>query len=789
MQPVNSSKRSRPHLKVWHKPRKSVVLNQQISDLVARRSLLNELDDCAIETFSRFPLSDPTLRGLKESSFFKPTAVQKKSLKHILLGKDVVIQSKTGSGKTLAFVIPVLEYIFIEKITSYDGPIAVVLTPTRELAKQIFAVFHRVGKFHSFTMIDIMGGKTRTGKREEWQRAAKANIIIGTPGRFAQHQHENPTLDMSNLHFLILDEVDRLLDPTFRNDLLSIADNLSSDRQCLLFSATLSKKQCDLTALGLKSPIMISMENKSVGATPAHLIQSYSVMSLGKKLDYLWTFLQSHCKKKIIVFFSTQKQVRFVHDLFMQMRPFFSVMQLRGNMLQSKRFKIYEKFSQTRRGAALFATNVAERGLDFPEVDWVVQYDCPKQLDDYIHRVGRTARAERLGRSIMFLLPSEVKIIELLGKRNVHLRYLQFPESRVHPVVTNRAPALLASQPELAASARTAFTAYLRDYCFIPKMTISIKGNQTLEGSGAMSLVFQPDKLPVDEFASSLGLAMTPELPKEMLKYAPSSAGSTSTRKPLLLLAKDKSQQEEAGFDADENESDYDGDFLQRKAFSVLRPELKAKVEASGKKFLEVITSSDESDHESSDEEEAEHKICSAEQSATKKKSLKKRPLTRIQQAKKELRRNIRTHMGVVYDAEGKPVAKYIGGVLVDDLDAKTESTTVPARLNIEAERERLRSVVDAEDKARWRALIREKHRAERKKAKEARKAERAATTTFLPNSDEEEDHEADDAESEYIEGDPGERQDEDMGDVEYSEESVDEDKQEEPPQKRSRNK
>lgn len=101
------------------------------------------------------------MKGLKSSSFLKPTSVQKKSLKHTLSGKDVVVEAKTGSGKTLVFVITILEYIYIERITAFDGPVAVILTPTRELAKQIFAVFHRVGKFHNFTMIDIMGGKTR----------------------------------------------------------------------------------------------------------------------------------------------------------------------------------------------------------------------------------------------------------------------------------------------------------------------------------------------------------------------------------------------------------------------------------------------------------------------------------------------------------------------------------------------------------------------------------------------------------------------------------------------------
>lgn len=107
------------------------------------------------------PLSKPTLKGLKAASFIKPTAVQRKSLKHSLSGRDVIVEAKTGSGKTLAFVIPVLEYIYTEKISAFDGPVAVILTPTRELARQIFTVFHRVGKFHTFTMLDIMGGKTR----------------------------------------------------------------------------------------------------------------------------------------------------------------------------------------------------------------------------------------------------------------------------------------------------------------------------------------------------------------------------------------------------------------------------------------------------------------------------------------------------------------------------------------------------------------------------------------------------------------------------------------------------
>ncbi len=194
---------------------------------------------------------------------------------------------------------------------------------------------------------------------------------------------------------------------------------------------------------------MLSSNASAVSATPSQLIQSYVIVPLHQKLDYLWTFLQSHCQKKTIVFFSTQKQVRFVHDLLTQLRPYFSVLQLRGNMTQSKRFLIYEKFVQMPRGAVLLATNVAERGLgrssssiafcpilrklinylciDFPEVHWVVQFDCAKQIDDYVHRVGRTARAERSGRAISFFLPSEAAMVDVLAKqKNIVLKQQQY---------------------------------------------------------------------------------------------------------------------------------------------------------------------------------------------------------------------------------------------------------------------------------------------------------------------------------------------------------------------------
>ncbi|KAH9578529.1 ATPdependent RNA helicase [Schistosoma haematobium] len=202
---------------------------------------LQSIDTSKCNFFTQFLLSKETLKGLKLSGYTKPTAIQKLVLKPALLGQDVVAEAPTGSGKTIAFAIPVLELLHQSKVSMFDGPVAIILTPTRELSRQIFSVFAKIAREHHFTMMNIMGGKVSALKNQEWNSISRANILIGTPGRMAQHQTENSLLDMSNLKLLILDEADRLLDPTFRDDLEVILQNLTPDRQTLLFSATLTK--------------------------------------------------------------------------------------------------------------------------------------------------------------------------------------------------------------------------------------------------------------------------------------------------------------------------------------------------------------------------------------------------------------------------------------------------------------------------------------------------------------------------------------------------------------------
>ncbi|KAA0188510.1 RNA helicase [Fasciolopsis buskii] len=667
---------------------------------------IKEVDPATLKYFDKFPLSKPILSALKTNGFTKPTEIQRLALKHALLGCDIVVEAATGSGKTLSFLIPVLEKLFVERVTTFDGPVAVILTPTRELARQICLVLKRFCANFKFTILDIMGGKNSASKRLEWSAVSGANILIGTPGRLAQHMTENPILDMSNLRILVLDEADRLLDSTFRGDMDTIMTNINPERQTMLFSATQTNTIAQLTRLHMRDPVVMSTRQLSTGHMPGKLVQSYAVVPLERKLDTLWVFLQSHCRKKIIVFFSTQKQVRYTYELFQKLRPYFRVMEMRGNMLQLKRFKVYDRFAGTPTGCVLLATNVAER--DFPAVDWVVQFDCPRELDDYVHRVGRTARIGNAGRAITFLLPSETGLLDLLRDRGVQLKEQKFSDAQVGHPVSSRAPALLAAKPELAMAARYAFNAYLNDYCL---------------GSGApnkqkvgISSVFNLSALPLPEFAESLGLPSLPDLPKRFSAWMSGVSTSPDSVKQLNTASwgptpKASEFSDRSGIECDEND-----EFLRRKPQYVSALGHLNQQNPS-QKLLDLVESSSNSSN-----------------SDTETKSTKKT----FDQATK-----------VDITSSKKPVVKTIGGVPVpptEDFDRKdgqsTKAKTFPdstKRLDVELEKQYLREVVDKKDRELWKLHRKEQNRLKRKKLKEARlKLQQARGGATLPTLDDE---------------------------------------------------
>ncbi|KAL4422731.1 hypothetical protein ABPG75_008928 [Micractinium tetrahymenae] len=445
----------------------------------------------AAKKFDELPISEYSKQGLREAKYVTLTAIQRAALPHALCGRDVLGAAKTGSGKTLAFLLPVVEALYRQRWSKLDGLGALVISPTRELALQIFDELRKVGRRHDFSAGLLIGGKD---VKEEQARVHGMNILVCTPGRLLQHMDETPGFDASQLQVLVLDEADRILDMGFSATLNAILSNIPRQRQTLLFSATQTKSVKDLARLSLKDPEYVSVHAEAAAPTPVKLQQAYMECELQQKLDILWSFIKTHLKAKTIVFVSTCKQVKFLFEALRKLRPGVPLRALHGKMNQYKRMGVFYEFCEAK-AMVLFATDIAARGLDFPTVDWVVQADCPEDVPAYIHRVGRTARYVSAGKGLLLLLPSEEEgMLAQLEEAKVPIKQLKHNPAKVQPV-TPALQALLSKDAELKEIAQRALVSYLRSVFLQPNRK-----------------VFDVTQLPAAEFAYSIGLPTAPKL-------------------------------------------------------------------------------------------------------------------------------------------------------------------------------------------------------------------------------------------------------------------------------------
>lgn len=259
-----------------------------------------------VKRFDQLPLSPPTMQGLQKAGYKDMKEIQRACIPHVLAGRDVLGAAKTGSGKTLAFLIPMIEKLFRSYWSSVDGLGGLVISPTRELAIQIFEVLRKIGARHEISAGLIIGGKDVS---QEQERILNMNILVCTPGRLLQHMDETYGFDASNLQVLVLDEADRILDMGFSATLNNILENLPPTRQTLLFSATLTKSVRDLARLSLSRPEYLAVHEKATYQTPTKLQQHYMVVDATEKLDVLWSFIKTHLHAKIMVFLSSCNQV------------------------------------------------------------------------------------------------------------------------------------------------------------------------------------------------------------------------------------------------------------------------------------------------------------------------------------------------------------------------------------------------------------------------------------------------------------------------------------------------
>ncbi|KAJ7662095.1 ATP-dependent RNA helicase dbp-4 [Mycena polygramma] len=528
--PSKKSKKPAPPLR----PAKAKKLSEkQRIDAIEREAQAYVAPE-GLKTFAELPISEATKRGLKKAFFVNMTEIQLQSLPVSLKGKDVLGAARTGSGKTLSFLVPVLEILYRRKWGPTDGLGALIISPTRELAIQIFEVLRSIGGFHTFSAGLVIGGKNLKDERD---RLTKMNILVATPGRLLQHMDQTVGFEADNLQVLVLDEADRILDMGFSRTLSALLSHLPKTRQTLLFSATQTDSVKDLARLSLKDPVHIGVqESSSTTAIPPNLEQHYLSVPLDQKLSVLWGFIKTHLQSKILVFLSSCKQVRFVFETFCKLHPGVPLLNIHGKLKQTARLAMYTKFTAASH-AVLFATDVAARGLDFPAVDWVVQVDAPEDAETYVHRVGRTARYESKGKALLFLMPSEEDGMKAaLAKKGIEVQKIKAKMSKAQPI-DNQLQNLAFQDPELKYLGQRAFVSYLR--------SIHLHKDKS---------IFKLAELPVERFADSLGLPGAPKikfLSKEVAKQKKNKSRAVEAAQAEVL-------KEKAELEADSEDSDGD---------------------------------------------------------------------------------------------------------------------------------------------------------------------------------------------------------------------------------------
>lgn len=417
------------------------------------------------ELFSSLPLTESTQKAVRGMGHEKMTKIQAKTIPALLSGKDLIGAAKTGSGKTLAFLIPIVELLRKAKFQTRNGTGAMILSPTRELAMQTYGVCKELLHDESSGTLTyglIMGGANRKTEAERLRKGV--NIVIATPGRLLDHMKNSAGFVTRNLLVFCMDEADRILEIGFEDDLRAIVKMLPKERQTMLFSATQTKEVEDLARLSInpKTAVYVDVESDAKEATTENLEQGYVTCPSDKRFLLLFTFLKKNKNKKIMVFFSSCNSVKYHAELLNYID--IPVMDIHGRQKQVKRTTTFFQF-QKAKTATLLCTDVAARGLDIPEVDWIIQFDPPDDPKEYIHRVGRTARgATGAGRALMFLTPEETGFLRYLqSKAKVTLNEYEFPSSKVANV-QSQLQSLIEKNYYLNRAAREAYRSYLLAY-------------------------------------------------------------------------------------------------------------------------------------------------------------------------------------------------------------------------------------------------------------------------------------------------------------------------------------
>lgn len=509
------------------------------------------------------------------------------------------------------------------------------------------------------------------------------------------------------MQVLVLDEADRCLDMGFEQAMNAIIEHLPPERQTFLYSATQTRSVKDLARLSLNDPVYVAPHEQAAFSTPDALTQNYVVVRLEDKITMLWSFLKTHLKQKCIVFMSTCKQVKYIYEIFHKLRPGCSLLALYGSLHQARRKTIYDEFCR-KSNVVLFATDVASRGLDFPTVNWVVQLDCPEDATAYIHRAGRTARNAKHGEGLLVLMPSEeTAMLEQLQERKIPINKIAIDPKRLFSPRL-KMEGFLAQSQELKESAQRAFRAYIKSVCLMKNKK-----------------VFDVDALDTDAYALSLGMVVVPRIRflDNMKKAKKKTAGS----KP------EEVEEEEDEDSDDDEESSGEAEVSVPKKKQPIEP---TPLPAVKENFAVSSSDSEDSDGDAADDfmtiKRRDHEIAEDSlpvvPSLEEEKNRNKKPITKAALAKRVIRKKIQANTKTTFDEEG---GRHVDTAkqLQSDM-AKEYEMDADGGINIERAKDLMREE-DKFDKARFKQMVKARHKEAKQKSKLAEAGEQEQFDDF----------------------------------------------------------
>nr|CAB3237243.1 ATP-dependent RNA helicase DDX55-like [Phallusia mammillata] len=510
-------------------------------------------------------LNEHLLDVIQSLGFRTMMPVQVATIPTFLKSKDVCVEAVTGSGKTLAFLIPLLQMLQRQKEKLKTHQIGgVIISPTRELASQIHEVlkcFYEPVKCPFESMLCI-GGKGNIEKDISQFNDKGAHVIVGTPGRISYvfETCQQMQVGLKSLEVFILDEADRLLDLGFHKTLTNILRFLPKQRRTGLFSATQTDEVEQLIKAGMRNPVKIVVKQKvnqvlasntAVNAvkTPSSLTNQYCICETPQKFPQLMSFLSKRNKEKILIFFSTCASVEYfgraVKDL---MGSNLTVLLLHGKV-KKRRLQIFSKFRQLNSGV-LICTDVMARGVDIPDVDWVLQYDPPSNASAFVHRCGRTARVGRKGNALVFLLESESAYVDFV-EINQKAPMVEFPldTDTTQQNWLNRLRSLSENDRAMMERGTRAFVSFIQAYV-----------------KHECNLIFRIKDLQLGELATGFGLLRLPKMPELKNKKITGFVQSDVDTRSIKYKDKVREKQRQEEIKKRENSDEVRPKYMSKKA-------------------------------------------------------------------------------------------------------------------------------------------------------------------------------------------------------------------------------